>query len=555
MPRTTAWMLAAALLILFVPSPSSDACTNFLISKGATTDGSTMITYAADSHELYGELTLTPAGQHAPGEWRDIVDWDSGKFLGRIPQAPVTYWVVGNMNEHQVSIGETTYGGREELAEGPAGIVDYGSLMYIAMERAKTAREAIEVMGAIVEQFGYASEGESFSIADPNEVWIMDLIGKGKGAKGAVWVARRVPDGYVSGHANQARIRQFPFNDPANCLYAKDVILFARDKGWFKGKDEEFSFTDTYAPVTFDAKRYCESRVWCMFNRVAPSLKIPADYVLGKEGAEPIPLWIKPDHKLTVRDVQKLMRDHFEGTPFDMTKDVGAGPYGLPYRWRPMTWEVDGKKYLHERAVSTQQTGFSFVAQARSWLPDPIGGIFWFGVDDTYFTVYMPMYCGIFKVPQAFAVGTGDFRSFSWDSGFWVFNFVANWAYTRYSDMVVDVQTEQNELESEFASDTPEIDRAALALHKSDPIMARELLTKYSVNQGDRVFARWKKLSEFLLWKYMDGNVKSMTFKTLEIGHPAYPDAWYRRIVKERGDEIRYVEPPATPTPEPTPKH
>ena len=327
--------------------------------------------------------------------------------------------------------------------------------MYIALERAKTAREAIKVMTDLVAEYGYASTGESISIADPNEAWILEIIGKGEGVKGAVWVARRIPDGYISAHANQSRIRQFPLNDPANCLYSKDVISFAREKGWFTGKDEEFSFADTYAPPDFGALRACEARVWSMFRRAAPSLNIPIDYVKGVPGAHPLPLWIKPDKKLAVADVMALMRDHFEGTEFDMTKDIGAGPFACPYRWRPMTWKVDGQEYVNERAISTQQTGFSFVAQMRSGLPDPIGGVLWFGVDDTYTTVYAPMYCGIRAVPKPYGVGVADMHHFSWDSPFWVFNLVANFAYSRYSDMIVDIQQVQRELEGGFLADQP----------------------------------------------------------------------------------------------------
>ena len=515
------------------------ACTNFLISKGASADGSTMITYSADSHELYGDIAYLPAAVYAEGAWMDVIEGDTGKYLGRIPQARQTYAVVGLMNEFQVALGETTYGGREELAEGPAGIVDYVTLMQLALQRGKTAREAIQVMGDIVAQYGYASEGETFSVSDPNEVWIMDLIGKGKGAKGAVWVARRIPDGYISGHANQARIRRFPLKDPANCLYAPDVITFARDKKWFTGKDEEFSFMDTYSPANFSALRFCEARVWCMFNRAAPSLKLSPDYAMGNAKAEPVPLWIKPDKKLSVHDVMQLMRDHYEGTPMDMTQDVGAGPFVLPYRWRPMEWKVDGKTYIHERAVSTQQTGYSFVAQSRSWLPGPIGGIFWFGVDDTFTTVYMPMYCGIQAVPKPFARGTADFKAFSWDSGFWVFNFVANWAYTRYKDMIQDIQPVQWELEGKFLNDTPEIEKAAMDLYKRSPQMARDYLTAYSVKQGEETYARWKKLGDFLLWKYIDGNVRDSQG---HVTHPEAPQEWYKRILKETGD--RYLEPP-----------
>lgn len=535
MRKSTLLVVAVFAGCLAVPAEVSEACTNILVTKGASADGSTFISYAADSHELFGSLIATPAGVHGPGETRDIIDWDSGTFLGRIRQAPVTYSVIGNMNEHQVSIGETTWGGRKEL-EGPAGIIDYGSLMFIALERAKTAREAVQVMTQLVEEYGYASTGESFSVADPNEVWFVDMIGKGKDAKGAVWVARRIPDGYVSAHANQARIRQFPLNDPANTLYAKDVISFAREKGWFDGKDEEFSFADTYAPLDFGAARFCESRVWSVFRRIAPSLGLTVDYVDGRHLDKRLPLWVKPDRKLSTKDVMQLMRDHFEGTELDMTKDVGAGPFSCPYRWRPMQWQLGDDEYVHERAISTQQTGFSFVAQARSWLPDPIGGVFWLGFDDTFTTVYTPMYCGIRDIPKSYSPAAGDFDSFSWDSAFWVFNFVANWAYTRYSDMIQDIQSVQWELEGRYLAEQPEIDKAALKLYESSPVQARDYLTSYSVRVGDEATARWRRLGEFLLWKYIDGNVRDSQGG---VTHPRYPDAWYERIVKERGDALR----------------
>jgi len=510
-------------------------CTNFLITRGATVDGSTMITYSADSHELYGFLYHSPAQDHAAGAMRDIYEWDTGKFLGRIKQLPHTYAVVGLMNEHQVAIGETTFGGREEL-QNPEGIVDYGSAMYIALERAKTAREAVKVIADLYDEYGYYSSGESFSISDPQEVWIMEIIGKGPGEKGAAWVARRVPDGYVCAHANQSRIRQFPLNDPQNCLYAKDVISFAREKGYFKGEDKDFGFADAYAPADFGALRFCEGRVWCMFHRVAPSQNIPIDFAKGVDGALPMPLWIKPDKKLSVHDLMQLMRDHFEGTEFDMTKDVGAGPFVLPYRWRPLTWKVDGVEYFNERAVSTQQTGFSFVSQCRSWLPGPIGGIHWFGLDDTFSTCYIPMYCGIYQVPPTFAESAGSFEAFSWDSAWWVFNFVANYSYSRYCDMIKDVQKVQQELEAKFLGEVAQIDAKAVKLFQEDPEKARRFLTQYSLEQGEMTVKRWKKLGEHLLWKYLDGNVKDEDGK---VTHPLYPEAWYRVIVKETGDHLK----------------
>jgi dipeptidase len=510
-------------------------CTNFLISKGASADGSTMITYAADSHELYGELVVQPPGRHMPGEMLDIYEWDTGKYLGKIPQAAETYSVVGNMNDFQVSIGETTWGGRPEL-EDSTGIMDYGSLMYIALQRAKSAREAIHIMADLVDKYGYYSEGESFSVADPEEVWIFEMIGKGPRNTGAVWVACRVPDGMVCAHANHARIHQFPLNDKKNCLYARDVISFAREKGYYDGPDHEFSFSSAYAPPDYGALRFCEARVWEMFRRVAPSLNLSSDYVKGVAGSQPLPLFIKPDEKLSVRDVMELMRDHFEDTEFDLSRGIGAGPFGLPYRWRPLTWEADGVEYLNERATSTQQTGFSFVAQARSWLPDPVGGIFWFGVDDTYSTCYLPMYCGITQAPRAYAAGNGSFHKFTWESAFWVFNFVSNFAYLRYQDMIQDIQKVQRELEGRFLAEGIQIDDAALALYRQSPILAREYLTAYSEKNGSETLARWKKLGEFLLVKYLDGNVKD---ELGNVTHPGYPEGWYRRIAGESGEHLK----------------
>ncbi len=540
MKKNMLQMMLCIGVILMVFNFAAFACTNFLITKKASKDGSTMITYAADSHVLYGELYYTAAANYQPGTMLDIYEWDTGKYLGQIEQVEHTYTVVGNMNEHQVSIGETTWGGRRELRNKDA-IMDYGSLMYVTLQRAKTAREAIQIMADLVAEYGYYSSGESFSIADPEEVWIMEMIGKGPDKKGAVWVARKVPDGYISAHANQARIRQFPLNDPKNCLYEKDVIDLARHMGYFDGENKDFSFADAYAPLDYGALRFCEARVWSMFRCAAPSLNLSMDFVKGVEGAEPLPLWIKPDKKLSVHDVMELMRDHFEGSDFDMTKDIGAGPFKLPYRWRPLTWEVDSVKYCNERATSTQQTGFSFVSQARKWLPDPIGGILWFSVDDTYSTVYVPMYCAITEVPKSYAVGTGDFHHFTWESAFWVFNFVSNYTYKRYSDMIKDVQIVQRKLEGKFLADQPEIEKAALTLYKQSPRLAIDYLTEYSVNCGNSTVKRWKKLGEFLIYKYLDGNVKNEHGK---VTHPGYPKDWYQKIVDETGDHFEMKELP-----------
>lgn len=537
----------------------TNGCTNFLITKGASVDGSTMITYAADSHTLYGELYYQPAQDYPAGTMRDIYEWDTGKYLGQIPQPAHTYSVIGNMNEYQVAIGETTYGGRSELYTQTGAIMDYGSLIYVALQRAKTAREAIEVMTGLVKEFGYYSEGESFSISDSNEAWILELIGKGEGEKGAVWVALKIPDGYICGHANQARITTFPQNDKENCLYAKDIITFARKKGWFKGEDKDFSFSDVYAPVDFGGARFCEARVWAGFNKVASGMAKYTAYVMGKveHGGENnfptnrMPLWIKPDKKVSVQDVMGMMRDHFEGTVLDMTKDIGAGPYQLPYRWRGLTWEVDSIQYCNERAISTQQTGFSFVAQSRNWLPNPIGGIFWFGVDDAASTCYTPMYCGITEIPNCFAVGNGDMITYSETSAFWTFNQVANFAYLRYNAMIKDVKIVQKELEDKFISYVPLIDKAAETLYnKSSESQARKFLTEYSVNEANNTTARWKKLGQYLLVKYIDGNIKREKdgkFERTEFGMPpspifaGYPDWWYKMIVKSTGDHFKVI--------------
>ncbi len=534
MPRRTSAIAALGFSLACLLSNTTRACTNFIVTAGASTDGSVFITYSADSHEFYGMLIHIPAATHLPGEMLKVYEWDTGKYLGEIAQPPRTYAVVGNINEHQVAIGETTFGGRRELSD-PKAILDYGSLMYIALQRARTAREAIKVITDLVAEYGYYSSGESMSISDPKEAWIFEIISKGPDNKGAVWVARKVPDGYISGHANQARIRQFPLNDPENTIYAPDVISFARDKGYFDGPDEAFSFADAYAPIDFGGARFCDARVWCMFHRTAPSQNLSPDWAMGKQGAEPMPLWIKPDRKLSVRDVMELMRDHYQGTPLDMTQDIGAGPHELPYRWRPLTWKVDGTEYFHERATSTQQTGFSFVAQSRGWLPDPIGGVLWFGLDDTNSTVYMPMYCGISRVPHCVAENNGSFREFSWDSAFWVFNFVANYSYLRYSDMIKDVQIVQRELEGRFLGEQEAVDSAALALYEKSPRLAADYLTDYSVRVGDETVKRWKKLGEHLIWKYVDGNVRDEFGKPK---HPGYPPSWYERVARAEGDRL-----------------
>jgi dipeptidase len=556
--KKTVFLLALSLALVFTGNRVI-ACSNFLVTKGATVDGSNMISYSADSHTLYGELYYWPAATYPAGALLDVYEWDTGKFLGKIKQAPQTYNVVGNMNEHQVAIGETTFGGREELVD-TAGIMDYGSLIYIALQRSKTAREAIHVITSLMAEYGYASSGESFSISDPNEVWIMEMVGKGKPVivkdkkgktsvkynKGAVWVAMRIPDGYISGHANHARITTFPLNDPENCLYSPDVITFAREKGFFIGEDKDFSFSDTYAPVDFGGARFCEARVWSGFNKVTKGMDKYLDYVKGENLSNRMPLWVKPDHKLTVQEVIGLMRDYYQGTELDMTKDPGAGPYGCIVRWRPLTFKVDGESYFNERAISTQQTGFVFVAQSRPYVPAPLGGILWFGVDDTYSTVFVPMYTCMTKIPETFAVGNGSMMEYSDNSAFWVFNQVSNFAYTRYSDMIVDIQKKQSELENNFVAMVPAMDKIALEMYRTNPAKAIQFLTDFSVSQGNNTVYEWKKLYGFLFAKYMDGNIKEAVavpegYKYIapDIKQPGYGEEFYRELIRQTGDKFK----------------
>lgn len=557
--------MLSLILMMSLISEKSHACTNFLITKGASRDGSTMISYSADSHVLYGELYYWPAMKYKPGTMVDVYEWDTGKFLGTIEQAAATYSVVGNINQHQLAIGETTYGGRGEL-HNPDGIIDYGSLIYLTLQRAKNAREAIHTIVTLTEKYGYCSSGESFSIADPNEVWIMELIGKGPGKKGMAFVARRIPDGYISGHANQARIQTFPlangstsitsseidkvFNPEVETVYAADVVDVARQFGWYDGTDAGFSFSDVYAPVDFSGARFCDARVWSGFNKVNSTMGDYLNYAMGYDLDNRMPLWIKPDNKLSIEDAIGLMRDYYQDTPMDMTKDVGAGPYANTVRWRPMTWQVDGKTYVHERAISTQQTGFSFVTQSRSWLPDPVGGILWFGVDDTYYTVYTPMYCGMTDIPQAFRVGNGDIMTYSADAAFWVFNEVTNFVYSRASVMTPDLLAKQKELEQKYISETAEIDAKAAELFRSSAKGAAkkgtEMITAYSVNAGNNTVKEWRELYKYLFTKYMDGNIKTRRavpegykYVAPEVKQPGYPQDWLMRIVIDAGDKLK----------------
>jgi dipeptidase len=549
-------ILKTIFVLSLVISIESQACTNILVTKGASKDGSTMITYAADAHVMYGELYHWPATDWAPGTMLDVFEWDTNKYLGKIEQIAHTYNVVGNMNEHQLSIGETTYGGRSELRD-TTGIIDYGSLIYITLQRSKDAREAIKVMAGLVEKYGYYSSGESFSISDKNEVWILEMISKGVHEKGAVWVARKIPDGYISGHANQARITTFPqsgkksissnefdrlYDSKVENVYSADVVSFAKAHGYYEGKDNDFDFSAAYAPVDFGGARFCDARIYSAFLKVDDKIQKYEAYAMGDVTKERMPLWIKVKEKLSVQDVMELMRDHYEGTPMDMTADVGAGPSKLPYRWRTLTWKYDDKTYCNERAISTQQTGFSFVSQSRSWLPDAVGGIIWFGLDDTYSTVYTPIYTSTTSIPPSMKVGNGSMVEYSETSAFWIFNRVTNFAYMRYDLIIEDVRKEQNKLESKYTQLVPAIDKAASELYKTNPELAVEYLSDFSVDNAEKMVSSWKDFSNYLLVKYIDGNVKKEDggkFKLNENGYPAspsfpgYSEEWRKRVVED----------------------
>ena len=556
-------MKKLVIALLLCLSTAAPACTNLIVSKGASTDGSTFITYAADSHTRYGQLRYRAAADHQPGETVKLYNYGSLKFQIEIPQPAHTYQVVGFINEHQLAMGETTWGGREELAHGSGKGIDYGNLIYVTLQRAKNCREAIKVMHELVSTYGYAEGGESFSIADPDEVWIYEIINKGD-EKGAVWVARRVPDGYICGHANQARITTFPweqkksnksisskhidkiFDKEVECVYSDDVASYARKRGWYSGKDADFSFADTYNPLTFSGLRACEARVYAMFNRCADGMLRYEAFAMGDKNAERLPLWVKPNRKLDVQDVMALMRDHFEGTPMDMTQDVGAGPFHCPYRWRPMDFEVDGKKYVHERAISTQQTGFSFVAQCRSWLPNKLGGVIWFGVDDTYSTCYCPVYCGVTQVPVCFEEGNGSMSRYSETAAFWLFNRVSNFCYLRYDSMIVDVRQVQQELETDFVRD--ELAHAKRWAQEDNERRLVGEINRFSNERAERMMRRWKELDQMLLMKYIDGNIKTVEnghIKTTPTGvvtgikQPPYPAWFYRQIVDDKGEVLQ----------------
>ena len=586
-------ILAAAMAasLLFAAGNRSEACTNVIVTRGASADGSCLVSYAADSHWLYGELYFKPQADWATGPKLKVYDWDSGKYLGEIEQVQHTYKTIGNMNEHQLIIAETTFGGRHGL-NNPDAIMDYGSLIYITLQRARTAREAIRLMDELTQKYGYYSEGESFSIADKEEAWIMEMVGKGA-EKGSVWVARRIPDGYISGHANQSRITTFPLNDPENCLYSEDVISFARKMGWFDGKDEEFSFRDAYCPLDFGGLRGCEARVWSAFNilgkgkfayedggsLVEKDSYDYVDYAMGHNPANNMPLWIKPAGKVSVKDVADVMRDHYEGTPMDMTQDIGAGGNALPYRWRPMGFTYDGKEYTNERAIATQQTAFWFVGQSRGNYPDVLGGIIWFGTDDAATSYVTPIYTNSEIVPECFREGNGDMLTYSSTSSFWLNNRVANACYKMYNYMAPFVREHIDRFEnSQISEGVPQTDAKALELYNDiaekemkkqskknpgyDPmtdtgdafLQVKQYLTSYSVSTADAIFSAWKKMEETLLVKFIDGNVKAQnedgTFvhspesESIPDGltQPGYTEYWKEAVAHFHGDVVKKVE-------------
>ena len=558
-------ILVLALALTAVSLGRADACTNVIITKGASTDGSCMVSYAADSHLLYGELYFHPAADWKPGSMLAVTDWDSYKPLGSIAQVAHTYQTMGNMNEHQLIIGETTWGGREEQAD-TNGVMDYGSLIYIGLQRARTAREAIDVIVSLANEYGYPSEGETFSIADPEEAWVMDIVGKGSDNKGIVWVARRIPDGYICAHANQARITRFPLDDPENCLYAPDVISFAREKGWFEGEDADFSFRDAYNPVDFGGARACDARAWSAFNILCDgqftyeengqTVTRPAmdwiEYVMGHELDNEMPLFVKPSRKISAKDVADVMRDHFEGTPMDMTQDIGAGGNACPYRWRPMSFSWEGERYCNERAIATQQTGFWFVAQARGWLPDEVGALVWFGCDDAATSYLTPIYVNSKEVPECLRVGNGDILHYSPTSTFWICNRVANACYKMYNYMAPVARAAADAFENSQMAAVPEMDAKLAALVEKGRVRkARKLMTKYTVETAQKQFEAWKELEELLLVKFMDGNVKAQeedgSFKHSKyhdgtpagMSQPGYTDFWKEAVVRQHGETIK----------------
>lgn len=530
------FILSVAMLLA---SGGAFACSNLIVGKKASVDGSVMVSYNADDYGMFGHLCHYPAGNHPKGTMRQIYDWDSGVYHGEIEEAPVTYNVIGNINEFQLSIAETTYGGREEMVDS-TGILDYGSLIYIALQRAKTAREAISVMTSLVEKYGYNSEGETFSICDPNEAWIMEMQGTGAGSKGVVWVALRIPDDAICAHANQSRIGKFNMKDKKNVLYSKNVISYARKMGWFDGKDSEFSWKNTYAFPDFSGRRFCDARVWSFFNRYADNFDRYLPWALGKDkDAEDMPLWIIPNHKLSVADVENCMRDHYEGTPLALdTTNIGGGIYEMPYRPTPLTFTVDGKKYFNERPISTQQTAFTFVSQLRSWLPREIGGVLWFGNDDANMVAYTPIYCGNTIQPSCYNTKGADAVTFSADNAFWLCNMVSNMIYPRYTQLYQELKVIRDSLETSYFANQTSFEKQVTDVYQTNKAAALKLLNDYSNNKADEMMASWKRLATRIIVKYNDMAVKKEKDGKLlqSVNRPGYPTSFGRKLVKETGD-------------------
>lgn len=529
-------VLSAAMLLA---SSGAFACSNLIVGKKASVDGSVMVSYNADDYGMFGHLCHYPAGTHPKGTMRQIYDWDSGVYHGEIEEAPVTYNVIGNINEFQLSIGETTYGGREEMVDS-TGILDYGSLIYVTLQRAKTAREAISIMTSLVEKYGYNSEGETFSICDPNEAWIMEMQGTGAGSKGVVWVALRIPDDAICAHANQSRIGKFNMKDKKNVLYSKNVISYARKMGWFNGKDSDFSWKNTYAFPDFSGRRFCDARVWSFFNHYADGFDRYLPWALGKDkDAEDMPLWIVPNRKLSVADVENGMRDHYEGTALALdTTSIGSGIYEMPYRPTPLTFTVDGKQYFNERPISTQQTAFTFVSQLRSWLPREIGGVLWFGNDDANMVAYTPVYCGNTVQPACYNTKGADAVTFSSDNAFWLCNMVSNMVYPRYSQLFPELKAVRDSLETSYFANQTSIEKQAADLYQTDKAAALKLLNNYSNAKADEMLANWKRLATRIIVKYNDMAVKKEKDGKLlqSVTRPGYPISFGRKLVKETGD-------------------
>lgn len=531
----------------------AEACSNFIVGKKASVDGSVMCSYSADDYGMFQYLCHYPAAKHAKGEMRKIFDWDSNKYYGEIPEAAETYNVIGNINEWQVTIGETTYGGREEMVDS-TGIMDYGSLIYVALQRSKTAREAIKVMTTLANTYGYNSGGETFTICDPNEAWIMEMMGKGAGSKGAVWVALRIPDDAICAHANQSRIGKFNMKDKKNVMYAKDVVSFARSKGWFKGKDADFSWKMAYAKPDFSGRRFCDARAWSMLNHfydMSPYL----DWALGKNpDAQDMPLWVVPNKKVSVQDVENVMRDHYEGTPLSVAdgSDIGGGIWEMPYRPTPLMYKVDGKQYFNERPVSTQQSGFVFVSQMRSWLPREIGGVFWFANDDANMAAFTPVYCSMTERPECYNTPGADALHFSKKNAYWVCNMTSNIVYPRYSLMFPTLMEVRDSLDNSYFAAQAGVEKKAQELYAQNPQAAVKYLNDYSVEKAQQMLARWNQLFEFMVVKYNDMIIKPTdkngTFKKTPYGlgatpvRPGYPEKFAKQLVKQSGDKFLVPE-------------